>query len=77
MSVESGYFINKTQIGINRVDTFASKGFGDLILFPRYDVLNRTTETRRTEITLGLGLKIPLGMHDDSTVVYTNQTTGK
>ena len=77
MSVESGYFINKTQIGINRVDTFASKGFGDLILFPRYDVLNRTTETRRTEITLGLGLKIPLGMHDDSTVVYTNPTTGK
>ncbi len=77
MSVESGYFINKTQIGINRVDTFSSSGIADLILFPRYDILNRTTETRRTEITLGLGLKIPLGKYDDSTHIFTSPTTGK
>ena len=77
MSVETGYFINKTQIGLNRVDTFASSGIADLILFPRYDILNRTTETRRTEITLGLGLKIPLGKYDDSTHIYTSPTTGK
>lgn len=67
MSVETGYFINKTQD-----DTIKSKGIADLILFPRYDVLNRTTETRRTELTLGLGLKIPLGMYDDSTYTYTD-----
>lgn len=77
MSVESGYFINKTQITLKKADTITSSGIGDLILFPRYDIFNRTTETRRTEITLGLGLKIPLGKYDDSTVVYTNPTTGK
>lgn len=67
MSVESGYFLNKTQD-----DTIKSSGIADLILFPRYDVLNRTTETRRTELTLGLGLKIPLGKYDDSTYTYTD-----
>ena len=67
MSVESGYYINKTQIGLYHKDTVKSGGIGDLILFPRYDVYNRTTETRRTEVTLGLGFKIPLGKYDDST----------
>lgn len=77
MSVESGYFLNKTQVGLDRVDTITSSGIGDLILFPRYDILNRNTETKRTEITIGIGLKIPLGMYDDSTVVYTNPNTGQ
>ncbi|MCX6296165.1 MAG: hypothetical protein NTX97_08865 [Bacteroidetes bacterium] len=77
MSVESGYYLNKTQVGLNKVDTFSSAGIGDLILFPRYDVLNRTSEKKRTEITLGIGLKIPLGMYDDSTLFYTNPYTGK
>jgi hypothetical protein len=77
MSVESGYFINKSQIALEQKDTVSSSGIADLILFPRYDLYNRTTETRRTEVTVGLGLKIPLGMYDDSTVVYTNPVTGK
>ncbi len=77
MSVESGYFINKTQIGLQKIDTIKSGGIGDLILFPRYDIFNRTTETRRTEITFGLGFKIPLGKYDDSTVVYTAPITHK
>jgi hypothetical protein len=77
MSVESGYFINKTQTGLEHVDTVKSSGIGDLLLFPRYDILNHTTATKRTEITLGLGLKIPLGKYNDSTVVYTNPSTGK
>lgn len=77
MSVESGYFLNKTQVGLDKRDTISSSGIGDLILFPRYDLLNRTTETRRTEITIGVGLKIPLGKYDDSTVVYINPATGK
>ena len=67
MSVESGYFINKTQD-----DTIKSSGIADLILFPRYDILNRTTETRRTELILGLGMKIPLGKYNDSTYTYTD-----
>lgn len=66
LSVESGYYFNKTQIGLDRRDTIESKGFGDLIIFPRYDVLNHTEEKKRTEITLGLGWKIPLGKYNDS-----------
>lgn len=77
MSVESGYFINKTQIGKDRVDTITSSGIADLILFPRYTIYNHNGEKKRTEITLGLGYKIPLGKHDDSTVVYSDPRTGK
>ena len=77
MSIESGYFTNKTLIGLHKRDTTTSSGIGDLILFPRYDIFNRTTETTRSEITIGLGYKIPIGKHDDSTLIYTNPTTGK
>lgn len=77
MSVESGYFINKTQIGLKKRDTITSSGIGDLILFPRYTIYSKNTETRRTEATLGLGFKIPLGKYDDSTVTYINPNTGQ
>jgi hypothetical protein len=77
ISVESGYFFHKTQFGLDRSDTITSSGIGDLIIFPRYDVLNRTTESKRTELTLGLGYKIPLGKHNDSTLVFTNSITGQ
>jgi len=66
MSVESGYWINKTEVGLDKVDTIASKGIGDLILFPRYDIFNRTEEGKRTELTVGLGFKLPLGKYNDS-----------
>lgn len=69
MSVESGYFINKNIIRADTIE-FESSGIGDLLLFPRYDIYNHTGETKRTEVTLGLGVKIPIGKHDDSTVVY-------
>jgi len=82
MSVETGYYLNKTQIGLKDtmdlpLDTIQSSGMGDLILFPRYDILNNTSETKRTEITLGLGFKIPLGKHNDSAIAYTNPNTGQ
>lgn len=77
MSIESGYFINKTQIGLDNIDTITSSGIGDLIFFPRYDILNHTEEKKRTEITLGLGYKMPLGKYNDSTLVYTNPNTGQ
>jgi hypothetical protein len=74
MSVEAGYFFSKTQIALNHRETITSSGFGDLIIFPRYTVYNHSTEHTRTEVTLGLGLKIPIGKHLDSTVVYTDQS---
>ncbi|MEO5644405.1 MAG: heavy metal-binding domain-containing protein [Bacteroidia bacterium] len=77
MSVETGYFINKTQTGIDNSDTITSSGIGDLIIFPRYDILNHTEEKKRTEITIGLGYKIPLGKYNDSTLVYVNPNTGQ
>lgn len=76
-SAELGYFFNKTQIGKSKKDTITSSGIADLILFPRYEVYNKCTEKKKVEITLGLGYKIPLGKHNDSTLVYTNPTTGQ
>jgi hypothetical protein len=77
LSLESGYFLTKTEIALHKKDTFSSKGVGDLIIFPRYNVYNRNTELTRTEITLGLGYKIPLGKYNDSNVVYQNPYTLK
>lgn len=77
MSVEAGYFFNKTQYGYKKSDTVQSSGIGDLILFPRYSIFTKNTERTRTEITLGLGLKIPLGKYNDSTLVFTDPRTGQ
>jgi hypothetical protein len=77
LSLESGYFLNKTEIRLDRSDTVRSGGIGDLILFPRYCVYTHNTERTRTEITLGLGYKIPLGKYNDSTLVFTDPSTGK
>ena len=76
LSLETGYFINKTQVGKDRSDTITSSGIGDLIIFPKYDLYNHTAENKRTEVTIGLGYKIPLGKYDDSTLVFTDPTTG-
>lgn len=70
VSVETGYFINKSQMGLNKIDSARSSGFGDLIIFPKYDVYNQTDEKRKIEFTLGLGYKIPLGKHSDSTFTW-------
>ena len=76
LSVESGYYLNKTQKGIDaeafngeviKGEVNESKGIADLIIFPRYDVINRTTPSSRVEVTLGMGMKIPLGTYSDST----------
>lgn len=68
-SVEGGYYFDKKEIGLNGdpTTTYKSSGFGDLILFPRYDILNQTRGNHHHEITLGLGYKIPLGSYKDST----------
>ena len=68
-SIEGGYYFQKKEIGLNGdpKTTFTSKGIGDLILFPRYDILNKTKGNHHHEITLGMGIKIPLGSFNDST----------
>lgn len=66
MSVETGYWLNKTQVGLFKSDTLKSSGIGDIILFPRYDLINRTGENKRVELTVGLGFKIPVGSYNDS-----------
>lgn len=72
ISLETGYYFNKTQIALNHKDTLSSHGFGDLIIFPRYNLYLHNTATTRTEITIGIGFKIPVGRHLDSSVVYTS-----
>ena len=69
MSLEGGYFIKKIEIGlhVDPLTTYQAKGMGDIILFPRYDVYNHTGLKTKTEVTVGLGYKIPLGSYNDST----------
>lgn len=66
LSVESGYFINKTQQGLKGRDTLVNSGIGDLIVFPRFDAYNKTGEKTQTSLTVGLGVKIPVGRYSDS-----------
>jgi hypothetical protein len=72
LSLETGYFYDRTQISLNKRDTVSGSGFGDLIIFPRYSVYTHNTAKTRDEITLGMGMKIPIGRHLDSFVVYTD-----
>ncbi len=68
MSIESGYYFQKKEVGLrqNPATTYQSGGVGDLIFFPRYDILNKYNGKTKKEITLGLGFKIPLGSYNDS-----------
>ena len=76
-SVETGYYLNKTEFRKNYlVNTIKSKGITNLILFPRYNVYLKKTEKYKTEITIGVGQKIPLGSYNDSVLVFT-QTNGR
>lgn len=65
-SLESGYWIDKTQVGLQARDSYGSSGFGDLILFPKYNVVKGTTKNRFKELTIGIGYKIPIGSYHDS-----------
>jgi hypothetical protein len=69
MSIETGNFFIKEEIGLNNdpSKTYNSSGFGDLIFFPRYEVLNLAGKKTKAEMTIGLGYKIPLGANNDST----------
>ncbi len=80
MSLESGYYINRSQVGLNPTalnNKISSSGIGDLIIFPRYTIYTNNTETTRDEITLGMGMKIPVGKYLDSSVSYTDTNAAK
>ena len=77
LSLEAGYFLNKTQIGLLHTDVQKCSGVGDFIIFPRYEVFQRTTTKTRSEIAVGLGLKLPVGKYLDSFVTFTDPRLGK
>lgn len=71
ISLDFGYFIGKKQVGlydsVNKTnEVIKSNGIGDLIIFPRYDIYNKRKKNLRTEVTVGLGFKIPIGKYNDS-----------
>lgn len=66
LSVESGYFLNKIQDGLDDALYEESSGVSDLIVFPRYSFLNVKNEKGSWECTAGLGLKFSIGAYDDS-----------
>lgn len=74
ISLALGYFLNKSLI--NESESYSSSGFSDLILFPRYNIANWKRQNHRTEMTIGLGLKFPLGNHKDSTLQFSSPIIG-
>lgn len=66
VSVESGYWLEKMQVGVNNIDTVHSSGISDIIIFPRLNVYNKNN----WEITTGLGIKFPIGSYNDSIGYY-------
>ena len=66
LSLATGYHLNKALKEKDTTTTLSNSGMGDLIIFPRYDIYNETKGNIRSEITLGIGLKIPIGSHTDT-----------
>ncbi len=66
LSLATGYHLNKALRLKGEDSTSSSTGFGDLIIFPRYDIYNKNNGNIRSEVTLGLGLKFPIGSHTDT-----------
>jgi hypothetical protein len=68
MSIETGNYFKKKEVGLNQNEatTYSSHGISDLILFPRYDIINRSSGPKPLELTVGMGFKIPLGSYNDS-----------
>jgi len=66
ISLESGYWIDKTQTGLIERDTYSSKGIADLIIFPRYNIIKPGSGKYLNQLSIGLGFKIPLGSYNDS-----------
>ena len=74
LSLATGYYLNKALKEKDTTTTLSNSGMGDLIIFPRYDIYNKTKGNIRTEASLGIGLKIPIGSHTD-TVDFSRSNT--
>lgn len=61
------YQFKNEQLGEQRI--IQSKGWGDLILMPRFQLYRNEKPSKSHEIDVGLGLKIPLGISNDSNFV--------
>ena len=66
LSLATGYHLNKNLSYQGKDTSASSSGIGDIIIFPRYDIYNETKGNIRSEITLGVGLKVPIGSHTDT-----------
>jgi len=66
LSIATGYHLNKNLSYEGQDTSASSSGMGDIIIFPKYDIYNETKGNIRSEITLGIGLKIPIGSHTDT-----------
>jgi len=65
ISLSTGYFFNKTSIELGYKDTVSSSGISDVIIFPRYSIFNTKRANSRTELTVGVGMKIPVSSNTD------------
>ncbi|MFM8568195.1 MAG: hypothetical protein ACKOB6_01095 [Candidatus Kapaibacterium sp.] len=66
LSAECGSWPSKKQIGFNASDTNTASGIGDVIILPRACLYRSGVGETHTEVTLGMGMKIPVGSPDDS-----------
>ena len=73
LSLATGYYLNKSKEADYVINNRTSSGFSDLIIFPRYSIYNKNNNFKRTEIALGLGIKMPIGTHIDSTLTGPNE----
>ena len=76
LSLASGYYLSKTKEAEYITSNRTSSGFSDLIIFPRYNIYNKNANFKRTEVALGIGIKMPLGTHMDSTLSYSDEWVG-
>lgn len=66
MSVETGYWLEKNQIGIKPKDSYQSYGISDILVFPRYSIVKPSINNKFKELTIGMGIKMPIGQFNDS-----------
>jgi hypothetical protein len=76
LSIGTGYFLRNAIHELNKETPISSSGFGDVIFFPRFNVYNKSSVVKRTEVTLGMGVKMPIGTHDDNYLIFSSSSTG-
>ncbi len=84
LSLSTGYYLNRTitefadttyvgsEMEIEQVEV-SSKGIGDFIIFPRYSLFSKENHGHKTEMSFGVGMKIPFGHANDSNFVGYSQ----